>query len=135
MLYLEKEINYMKKIIKTNNAPAAIGPYNQAILSNNTLYCSGQIAIKPETGDLVIDNITNETTQIMNNILAVLQSAKMDFSNVVKCSIFMKNLNNYVEVNKVYSDFFTKNYPAREAIEVSALPKDVNIEISVIAVK
>lgn len=135
MLYLEKEINYMKKIIKTNNAPAAIGPYSQAILSNNTLYCSGQIAINPETGDLVINNITNETTQIMNNILAVLQSAKMDFSNVVKCSIFMKNLNNYGEVNKVYSDFFTKNFPAREAIEVSNLPKNVNVEISVIAVK
>tara|TARA_B100001758_G_C18226287_1_gene512910 strand:+ start:436 stop:834 length:399 start_codon:yes stop_codon:yes gene_type:complete len=132
---LEKEINYMKKIIKTNNAPAAIGPYSQAILSNNTLYCSGQIAINPETGNLVIDNITNETTQIMNNILAVLQSAKMDFSNVVKCSIFMKNLNNYSEVNKVYSDFFTKNFPAREAIEVSNLPKNVNVEISVIAVK
>lgn len=125
----------MKKIIKTNNAPAAIGPYSQAILSNNTLYCSGQIAINPETGDLVINNITNETTQIMNNILAVLQSAKMDFSNVVKCSIFMKNLNNYGEVNKVYSDFFTKNFPAREAIEVSNLPKNVNVEISVIAVK
>ncbi len=125
----------MKKIIKTNNAPAAIGPYSQAILSNNTLYCSGQIAINPETGNLVIDNITNETTQIMNNILAVLQSAKMDFSNVVKCSIFMKNLNNYSEVNKVYSDFFTKNFPAREAIEVSNLPKNVNVEISVIAVK
>ncbi len=132
---MEKEINYMKKIIKTNNAPAAIGPYSQAILSNNTLYCSGQIAINPETGNLVIDNITNETTQIMNNILAVLQSAKMDFSNVVKCSIFMKNLNNYSEVNKVYSDFFTKNFPAREAIEVSNLPKNVNVEISVIAVK
>ena len=125
----------MKKIIKTNNAPAAIGPYSHAILSNNTLYCSGQIAINPETGDLVINNITNETTQIMNNILAVLQSAKMDFSNVVKCSIFMKNLNNYGEVNKVYSDFFTKNFPAREAIEVSNLPKNVNVEISVIAVK
>ena len=125
----------MKKIIKTNNAPAAIGPYNQAILSNNTLYCSGQIAIKPETGDLVLDNITNETTQIMNNILGVLESAKMDFSNVVKCSIFMKNMKDYNEINKVYSNFFTKNFPAREAIEVSNLPKDANIEISVIAVK
>ena len=134
MLYLETEIN-MKKIISTKNAPAAIGPYSQAILSNNTLYCSGQIAINPETGDLVIDNITNETTQVMKNILAVLKAADMDFSNVVKCSIFMKSMEDYAEINKVYAMSFIKNPPAREAVEVSALPKNVNVEISVIAVK
>jgi len=134
VLYLETEIN-MKKIISTKNAPAAIGPYSQAILSNNTLYCSGQIAINPETGDLVIDNITNETTQVMKNILAVLKAADMDFSNVVKCSIFMTSMEDYAEINKVYAMSFIKNPPAREAVEASNLPRNVNVEISVIAVK
>ena len=133
MLYLETETN-MKKVISTKNAPPAIGPYSQAILSNDTLYCSGQIAINPETGDLIISNITNETTQVMQNIAAVLKAADMDFSNVVKCSIFMKSMGNYAEINKVYDKYFGKNPPAREAIQVSALPKNVNIEISVIAV-
>ena len=125
----------MKQIISTENAPAAIGPYSQAILSNNTLYCSGQIAINPETGDVVMDNITNETTQVMQNISAVLKEADMDFSNVVKCSIFMKRMEDYAEINKVYAMSFINNPPAREAIQVSALPKNVNVEISVIAVK
>ena len=125
----------MKQIISTENAPAAIGPYSQAILSNNTLYCSGQIAINPETGDLVMDNITNETTQVMKNISEVLKSADMDFSNVVKCSIFMKNIDDYAKINKVYALSFNNHHPAREAVEVSALPKNVNVEISVIAVK
>lgn len=135
MLYLEIEIKKMRKVITTKNAPAAIGPYSQAILSNNTLYCSGQIAINPQTGDLVIDNITNETMQVMRNISEVLKAADMDFSNVVKCSIFMKDMNDYSEINKVYSMSFIEEPPAREAIEVSALPKNVNVEISVIAVK
>ncbi len=134
MLYLETESN-MKKVISTNKAPSAIGPYNQAILSNNTLYCSGQIAINPETGNIVIDNITNETTQVMKNILEVLKAAGMDFSNVVKSTIFMKNMNDYAKINKVYSTFFSEKPPAREAVQVSVLPKNVNIEISVIAVK
>ena len=125
----------MTQIIRTEKAPAAIGPYSQAILSNNTLYCSGQIAINPETGDLVMDNITAETTQVMQNIAAVLKEADMDFSNVVKCSIFMKSMGDYNEINKVYAECFIKNSPAREALEVSALPKNVNVEISVIAVK
>ena len=125
----------MRKIINTENAPAAIGPYSQAILSNNTLYCCGQIAIDPKTGDLVLDNITNETTQIMKNISEVLKAANMDFSNVVKCSIFMKSMDDYTEINKVYAMSFINNPPAREAVEVSALPKNVNVEISVIAVK
>ena len=135
MLYLEVEIKKMKKVITTKNAPAAIGPYSQAILSNNTLYCSGQIAINPQTGNLVIDNITNETMQVMRNISEVLKAADMDFSNIVKCSIFMKDMNDYSEINKVYSMSFIEEPPAREAIEVSALPKNVNVEISVIAVK
>ena len=133
MLYLETEIN-MKKVIATKKAPAAIGPYSQAILNNNTLYCSGQIAINPETGTLVIDNITNETTQVMQNIAAVLKAADMDFSNVVKCSIFMKNMDDYAQINTVYGKYFDQNPPAREAVQVSALPKNVNVEISVIAV-
>ena len=132
---MEVEIKKMKKVITTKNAPAAIGPYSQAILSNNTLYCSGQIAINPQTGDLVIDNITNETVQVMRNISEVLKAADMDFSNIVKCSIFMKDMNDYSEINKVYSMYFIEEPPAREAIEVSALPKNVNVEISVIAVK
>ena len=130
---MEIEIKKMRKVITTKNAPAAIGPYSQAILNNNTLYCSGQIAINPQTGDLVIDNITNETMQVMRNISEVLKAADMDFSNVVKCSIFMKDMNDYSEINKVYSMSFIEEPPAREAIEVSALPKNVNVEISVIA--
>lgn len=132
MLYLETEIN-MRKIISTERAPEAIGPYSQAILSNNTLYCSGQIAINPETGDLIIDNITNETNQVMKNIEAVLRAADMNFTNVVKCSIFMKSMGNYSEINKVYAKYFEDNPPAREAVEVSVLPRNVNVEISVIA--
>ena len=126
---MEIEIKKMRKVITTKNAPAAIGPYSQAILNNNTLYCSGQIAINPQTGDLVIDNITNETMQVMRNISEVLKAADMDFSNVVKCSIFMKDMNDYSEINKVYSMSFIEEPPAREAIEVSALPKNVNVEI------
>ena len=135
MLYLGTETNKMKKVISTQNAPAAIGPYSQGILSGNTLYCSGQIAINPATGDLVMDNITAETTQVMQNIAAVLKEADMDFSNVVKCSIFMKSMDDYTEINKVYGEYFSNNPPAREAVQVSVLPKNVNVEISVIAVK
>jgi 2-iminobutanoate/2-iminopropanoate deaminase len=125
----------MKKVISTKNAPAAIGPYSQAILSNNTLYCSGQIAINPATGNLVMDNITAETNQVMQNISAVLTAANMDFSHVVKCSIFMKDMNDYAAINEVYAKSFGENPPAREAVQVSILPKNVNVEISVIAVK
>jgi 2-iminobutanoate/2-iminopropanoate deaminase len=124
-----------KKVITTPEAPEAIGPYSQAILSGNTLYCSGQIAINPETGELVMDNITEETHQVMKNISEVLKAANMDFKNVVKCSIFMNEMNQYSEINEVYSSYFSDNPPAREAVEVSVLPKNVNVEISVIAVK
>ena len=132
---MDTEINNMKKVISTKNAPAAIGPYSQAIFSNNTLYCSGQIAINPTTGALVMENITAETTQVMQNILAVLTVAEMDFSNVVKCSIFMKDMDDYTAINEVYAKSFGENPPAREAVQVSILPKNVNVEISVIAVK
>ena len=129
---MEKEIN-MKKVISTKKAPAAIGPYSQAILSNDTLYCSGQIAINPETGNLITNNITRETDQVMKNIESVLEAANMNFSNVVKCSIFMRKMEDYSEINKVYAKYFKEDPPAREAVEVSVLPKNVNIEISVIA--
>ena len=125
----------MKKVINTKNAPKAIGPYSQAILSGNTLYCSGQIAINPDTGHLVIENITAETNQVMKNILAVLKAAEMTFENVVKCSIFMIDMSDYSAVNQEYAKYFSENPPAREAVQVSVLPKNVNVEISIIAVK
>ena len=128
-------IKKMKKVISTKKAPKAIGPYSQAILSENTLYCSGQIAIDPETGELILSSISDETHQVMKNILEVLKAAEMDFSNVVKCSIFMKDIGQYSEINDVYASYFSENPPAREAVEVSVLPKNVNVEISVIAVK
>ena len=125
----------MKKVINTKNAPKAIGPYSQAILSGNTLYCSGQIAINPDTGNLEIENITAETNQVMKNILALLKEADMNFENVVKCTIFMKDMNDYSAINDVYGKKFSENPPAREAVQVSVLPKNVNVEISIIAVK
>ena len=125
----------MKKVINTKNAPKAIGPYSQAILSGNTLYCSGQIAINPDTGNLVTENITAETNQVMKNISAVLKAADMTFDNVVKCSIFMIDMSDYSAVNQEYAKFFSDNPPAREAVQVSVLPKNVNVEISIIAVK
>lgn len=132
---METETNKMKKTINTADAPKAIGPYSQAILSGNTLYCSGQIAINPVTENLVTDNITKETKQVMKNILAVLKAADMNFENVVKCSIFMKDIDNYSAINEVYAESFFDNLPAREAIQVSKLPKNANVEISIIAVK
>ena len=125
----------IKKVITTEKAPNAIGPYSQAILAGNTLYCSGQIAIVPETGSLITQSINEETHQVMKNISNVLKAANMDFSNVVKSSIFIRNMNQYAEINQVYDSYFNNNPPAREAVEVSALPMDTNIEISVIAVK
>ena len=123
----------MKKIISTTNAPAAIGPYSQAVIVDGVLYISGQIAIVPETGELNLSNINAETHQVMKNLEAVLSSAEMNFSNVVKCTIFMKDMNQYAEINAVYSLYFSDNPPAREAVQVSRLPKDVNVEISLIA--
>ena len=125
----------MKKIINTSNAPAAIGPYSQAVLVNDTLYCSGQIALDPLSGELVLASIEEETEQIMKNIEAVLSTAKMKFEHVVKCSIFMSSMDHYNEINEVYARYFMSNPPAREAVAVKTLPKNVNVEISVIACK
>ena len=124
-----------KKIIYTNKAPKPIGPYNQAILHNDILYCSGQIAINPENNILEIESIGIETARVMKNIAAILEAAHMDFSHVLKCSIFLKDMRQYKEVNNIYASFLKNNHPAREAIQVSALPKNVNVEISVIASK
>ena len=125
----------MKKIINTSNAPAAIGPYSQAVLVNDTLYCSGQIALDPLSGELVLASIEEETKQILKNIEAVLSAAKMNFEHVVKCSIFMSSMDHYNEINEVYARYFMSNPPAREAVAVKTLPKNVNVEISVIACK
>ena len=125
----------MKKIIKTKNAPSPVGPYNQAILFNNTLYASGQIAINPLNNRIINEDIEAETKQVMENLNEVLKEAKMDFSNVVKCTIFLKDLNDFESVNQIYSTFFNeKDAPARETVEVSMLPKNVNVEISLIAI-
>ncbi len=125
----------MKKIIKTANAPAPIGPYSQAVQVDNTLYVSGQIAINPVDGQLVQINIIREATQVMENISAILKEAGFQFSDIVKSTIFLKDMQNFVTVNEVYGQYFSDNFPARETVEVSVLPKNVNVEISVIAVK
>ncbi|MDP7244044.1 MAG: RidA family protein [Flavobacteriales bacterium] len=125
----------MKKIISTENAPKAIGPYSQAILVDNTLYCSGQIAINPQDGMLITSDILAETNQVMQNLAAVLEEAEMTFENVGKCSVFLKDISQYRDINKVYTQYFGENPPARETVEVSVLPKNVNVEISLIAVK
>ncbi|MGK0235999.1 MAG: 2-iminobutanoate/2-iminopropanoate deaminase [Psychroserpens sp.] len=126
----------MKKIITTTKAPAPIGPYNQAVLSGNTLYTSGQIAIDPETGALILDSIEAETKQVMENMKEVLAAAEMTFENIIKTSIFISDMNNFSKINAVYGTYFdAATAPARETVEVANLPKFVNVEISAIAVK
>lgn len=126
----------MKKIITTSKAPAPIGPYNQAVLSGNTLYTSGQIAINPATGELVLDSIEAETEQVMQNMKEVLAAADMTFENVVKTSIFISDMHNFSKINAVYAIYFNEaTAPARETVEVANLPKFVNVEISMIAIK
>ncbi len=125
----------MKKIIQIPGAPAPIGPYSQAILKNDTLYVSGQIPVNPESGELMVQDIETATAQVLNNIGALLAEAQMDFSNVVKCSIFLKDLNDFAAVNAIYASFFKNEPPARETVQVSRLPLDVPVEISCIAVQ
>ena len=126
----------MKKIINTLKAPKPIGAYNQAVFANNTLYLSGQIGLNPKTMELVEGGIMKETEQIMQNLKSVLEAAEMNFENVVKSSIFLANMNDFSQVNKVYGNYF-KNHtaPARETVAVKTLPKNVNLEISMIAIK
>jgi 2-iminobutanoate/2-iminopropanoate deaminase len=124
-----------KKIINTSNAPAPIGPYNQAILANNILYISGQVCIDPVTGNLKNKDLQEETHQVMHTLKAILQEAQMNFNNVVKTTIFLTDMNRFSEVNEIYGKYFEADFPARETVQVSALPKFVNVEISMIAVR
>ena len=126
----------MKKIIQTEHAPAPIGPYNQAILSGDTLYISGQIPMDPKTGTLIEGDIEKETEQAMKNISAILSAANMTFENIVKSTIFLTDMHQFSQVNKVYGTYFESDTaPARETVEVANLPKFVNVEISMIAIK
>lgn len=125
----------MKKAVQISGAPAPIGPYSQAILANNTLYVSGQIPLNPKDGSLVVDSIENATHQVLNNIFALLSEVGMNEDNVVKCSIFLKDLNDFAIVNQIYGSYFKNIAPARETVQVAKLPLDVPIEISCIAVK
>ena len=127
---------HMKTIIFTEKAPAPIGPYNQAVLTGNTLYTSGQIAINPATGELVTDSIETETKQVMENLKAVLAAANMTFENVIKSTIFISDMNDFTAINSIYGAYFDeKSAPARETVQVAGLPKNVNVEISMIAVQ
>jgi len=130
------QINFiMKKAINVSGAPKAIGPYSQAILSSGMLFVSGQIPFDPSTGELVKGDIQEQTKRVMANILAILKDVEMDFSNVVKASIFLSDMENFQKVNEVYATYFSENPPARECIQAARLPRNVDIEISVIAVK
>lgn len=125
----------MKKIIETSNAPAPIGPYSQAVEAGPFLFVSGQIPINPATGELVSDSIQSEAKQVMHNLEAILTRAEMTFENVVKTTIFLRDMNDFGTVNQVYGSFFKDHFPARETVAVAGLPKNVNVEISVVAIR
>jgi len=125
----------MKKVINTTDAPEAIGPYSQAIVAGNLIFVSGQIPLHPFTGELIKDDITVATNLVMENIGAILAAAKVNYKDIVKTSIFLTNINDFAEVNEVYASYFEDNFPARETVQVAALPKGVSVEISVIAAK
>ena len=125
----------MRKSISIENAPSPVGSYSQAVLSGDTLYISGQIAINPFDGEFMTDNIETETHQVMKNLIALLNSAEMDISNLVKCSIFLDDMDNFSIVDSIYSSYFKDSFPARETVEVSKLPKGVRVEISGVGVK
>ena len=129
------KINQLKKVIQIPGAPAPIGPYSQAILVDNTLYVSGQITMNPENGDIEYDSIEKATHQEMKNISSLLAEAEMTTENIVKCSIFLKDLEDFIAVNEIYGSYFRSLPPARETVQVARLPKDVSIEISCIAIK
>ena len=130
-----QDIQLTKEIIKSTDAPKAIGPYSQAVKVGNTLYCSGQIAIDPKTGELINDSIAAETKQVLENLGAVLKEAGMNYSNVVRATVFMSDIKNYSKINGVYAQYFKEDPPARAAVQVANLPKYVNVEISCIAVE
>ena len=124
----------MKTIVNTTNAPAPIGPYSQAVKAGNFLFVSGQIPANPATGEIVSDNIKAEAKQVMENIKAILTEAGIGFGNVVKTTIFLKDMQDFAQVNEVYGSYFTEAFPARETVQVAGLPKNVNVEISVTAI-
>jgi len=124
----------MKKIINITGAPQPIGPYNQAIKKGNTLFVSGQIPMIPKTGELITGDIKPQTVQVMENLKAILQEASMTFDQVVKVSIFLSDMNNFAAINEIYGSYFTGDYPARETVQVAGLPKNVDVEISLIAI-
>jgi 2-iminobutanoate/2-iminopropanoate deaminase len=126
-----------KTIISTSNAPAPIGPYSQAVLTENMLFISGQVCIDPATGGLKNKDVHEETHQVMHNLKAILQQANMDFANVVKTTIYLTDMNRFSEINEIYGKYFdgNSNFPARETVQVSALPRFVNVEISMIAIR
>jgi 2-iminobutanoate/2-iminopropanoate deaminase len=130
-----ENMNAAKKVIKTDQAPNPVGPYSQAIIAGNTLYLAGQIAINPESGDMVTDNIENEARQVMDNLQAVLEEAGMSMDNVVKTTIYMTDLNNFGKVNEIYGSYFGEMPPARVTVGVAALPKGANLEITMEAVR
>ena len=123
-----------KQVIKTHKAPSPIGPYNQAIKANGMVYLSGQVAFVPETGELALGSIPEETHQVMKNLDAVLTEAKISFDHVVKTTIFLSDMSHFAQVNEVYGTYFKGDYPARETVAVKTLPRGVNVEISMIAV-
>lgn len=125
----------MKTVINTVNAPVPIGPYSQAIVAGDFLFVSGQVAIDAATGALVLDDIKTETTKVMENIKAILTEAGVGFGNIVKTTIFLTDMQNFAQVNEVYATYFTDKFPARETVAVAGLPKNVNVEISVTALK
>lgn len=125
----------MKKIINTSNAPKAIGPYSQAVWAGDLLFLSGQIALCPETGAFLNSSLEEESHQVMKNIKSILNAAEMDYQNIIKTSIFLKDMNDFAEVNHIYASYLEEPFPARETIEVARLPKDARIEISIIAKK
>lgn len=124
-----------KTIVETASAPAPIGPYSQAVKANGMLFISGQVAIVPATGDVDLSNIYNETHQVMNNLKAILTEASLGFEHVVKTTILLSSMDLFGRVNEVYASYFTNNFPARETFAVKGLPKNVNVEISMIAVE
>ena len=122
-----------KQIINTANAPAPIGPYSQAVKAGGLLFISGQVALKPGSSDIITSSISEETAQVMNNLKAILNEAGLDFSNVIKTTIFLSDMNLFSAVNEVYGKFFASGFPARETVAVKGLPKNANVEISMIA--
>jgi 2-iminobutanoate/2-iminopropanoate deaminase len=125
----------MKEIINTKNAPSAIGPYSQAVWAGDMLLMSGQIALNPETGAMETESLASETHRVMKNIAGILEAAGMDYSHILKASIFIKDMNEFAQINEIYASYLQEPYPARETVEVARLPKDARIEISIIAKK